>query len=492
MSSYRLLRSNKESGPFTQDELIAMGFKPYDLIWVDGKSAGWRYPSEIPELKAYAPVVEEQPYDRFYKRPVVPARGTPLPQNIIEPVYRTEEAAPAAVPVAAIPVAAVPVAATTVAAETTRPAFSPSTASVGKHIHVTLPSGSTLNVTALPNRREPEKSVQPAPEEQAPSFATTLASQPRFAPVAETLPMPTKRAAVAAIGLEEAVADKEPYYAAPAPAAAGGFSWTMMVGLIVGIATLVGLGIMIGLSMNHRKPELASVKESSLAQPQSSVQPVNSSSPAGQTPEGNPSGENTNSIINNAGGTNALSAANHPEPVTNPAIQAPAPSQQPVTAAVKEVASNHTKKGVPTAKNDLKQPLNKPVDKPATEAASSAKEPIVVKPKTNEAIPVVNLEKQVNIHNNGYKVGAFGGISDLQCTLVNDSRYALESVEVEVQYIQANDKVYKTEMLSFRDVAAGAQITLNAPKSPRGVKIISRIVKINTREPGLAAITIKS
>ncbi len=491
MSSYRLLRSNKESGPFTQDELIAMGFKPYDLIWVDGKSAGWRYPSEIPELKAYAPVVEEQPYDRFYKRPVVPARGTPLPQNIIEPVYRTEEAAPVAVPVAAIPVAAAPVAAPAVAAETVRPAFSPSTASVGKHIHVTLPSGSTLNVTALPNRREPEKSVQPAPEEQTPSFATTLASQPRFAPVAETLPTPAKRAAVAAIGLEEVVAGKESYYAAPAPAAAGSFSWTMMVGLVVGIATLVGLGIMIGLSMNHRKAELASVKESSLVQPQPSVQPVSAHSPTGQTPEGNTSSENTNSVINNAGSTNALPAASHPEPVTGPAVQAPAQQQVTATVKVKEGAGNRTK-GLPTAKNDSRQSLNKPVDKPATEAAGSAKEPIVVKPKTSEAIPVVNLEKQVNIHNNGYKVGAFGGISDLQCTLVNDSRYALESVEVEVQYIQANDKVYKTEILSFRDVAAGAQITLNAPRSPRGVKIISRIVKINTREPGLAAITIKS
>jgi hypothetical protein len=116
----------------------------------------------------------------------------------------------------------------------------------------------------------------------------------------------------------------------------------------------------------------------------------------------------------------------------------------------------------------------------------------VVRPKPAETIPVVHLEKQVNIHTNGYKVGAFGGISDLQCTLVNESKYALESVEVELQYIQANDKVFKTEKLSFRDVGAGAQVTLNAPKSPRGIKIISRVVKINTREPGLAAITIKS
>lgn len=68
MAQYRLLRNNKESGPFTQEQLIQMGLKAYDLVWMEGKSAAWRYPSEINELKAYAPAVEENPFDRFYKR----------------------------------------------------------------------------------------------------------------------------------------------------------------------------------------------------------------------------------------------------------------------------------------------------------------------------------------------------------------------------------------------------------------------------------------
>lgn len=68
--NYLLLRSNKESGPYTLDQLVKHGLKPYDLIWVEGKSAAWRYPSEVDELKYYAPTVEEQPYDRFYKKGV--------------------------------------------------------------------------------------------------------------------------------------------------------------------------------------------------------------------------------------------------------------------------------------------------------------------------------------------------------------------------------------------------------------------------------------
>ncbi len=69
MKQYRLLRNNKESGPYTAEQLIQTGLKAYDLIWLEGRSAAWRYPCELEELKPYAPAVEEQPFDRFYKRP---------------------------------------------------------------------------------------------------------------------------------------------------------------------------------------------------------------------------------------------------------------------------------------------------------------------------------------------------------------------------------------------------------------------------------------
>src|SRR5688572_22065280 len=68
MGKYLLLRDNKESGPYLLEDLVRLGLKPYDLVWLDGKSAAWRYPSEINELKPYAPVTEEQPFDRFYKK----------------------------------------------------------------------------------------------------------------------------------------------------------------------------------------------------------------------------------------------------------------------------------------------------------------------------------------------------------------------------------------------------------------------------------------
>ena len=65
---YLLLRNNKQSGPYSIEELKSMGLKAYDLVWLEGKSAAWRYPSELEELKPFTPVVEEQPFDRFYRK----------------------------------------------------------------------------------------------------------------------------------------------------------------------------------------------------------------------------------------------------------------------------------------------------------------------------------------------------------------------------------------------------------------------------------------
>lgn len=68
MKQYRLLRDNKETGPYAAEELIQSGLKKYDLVWVEGKSAAWRYPCEIDAFKPYLPAVDEQPFDRFYKK----------------------------------------------------------------------------------------------------------------------------------------------------------------------------------------------------------------------------------------------------------------------------------------------------------------------------------------------------------------------------------------------------------------------------------------
>lgn len=59
MKEYLLLRNNAQSGPYTLDELRGMNLRAYDLVWVENKSFSWKYPSEISELAAFVPALEE-------------------------------------------------------------------------------------------------------------------------------------------------------------------------------------------------------------------------------------------------------------------------------------------------------------------------------------------------------------------------------------------------------------------------------------------------
>lgn len=52
---YLLLRSNKQTGPYSLEEILQFNLKPFDLVWVEGRSAAWQYPFEIPALKPYVP-----------------------------------------------------------------------------------------------------------------------------------------------------------------------------------------------------------------------------------------------------------------------------------------------------------------------------------------------------------------------------------------------------------------------------------------------------
>src|SRR5439155_8615217 len=50
---YLLLRNNQQSGPYSLEELLQLQLKPFDLVWVEGRSAAWQYPGEIPALQTY-------------------------------------------------------------------------------------------------------------------------------------------------------------------------------------------------------------------------------------------------------------------------------------------------------------------------------------------------------------------------------------------------------------------------------------------------------
>lgn len=464
MIYYRLLRDNKETGPYSEEEMIAKGFKPYDLLWAEGKSAGWQYPSEINAFKKYAPIVEEQPYDRFYKKQP--------PQKLI-----TEERYPARSYAASIK--------NTERTETAPPPPAARPATVynynvqdlpARHIHVTLPSGNTVNLTALArkepvakepaaanNNMLPEPAATPAnkPAEQK-QLAATQTNTPVAKPISNTaIPEPVKT-------VTAAYPAAQPVYTASAN---GSFSWSLVLGGVVGIATMVGLGIMIGLSMNRTKNDAAfndALINRSRQQPSAAI----AVTPAPANVPASPAVATAQPVVQKP---QAQSAVKSKELVQHALVKTTlAPANTNATA--KE------EKKLPMGNNDAAEKNNTAV----------RQELPVQHNKVSPAVPVVNIEKNLSISANDFKTGAFGGISGLKCTLFNGSKLPLESVEVAIDYIQANNKIYKTEKLLFSNVSAGAQATLDAPASSRGVKVISRIIKISAKEAALSNTTAKS
>ncbi|MEO5685286.1 MAG: hypothetical protein ABIQ88_21750 [Chitinophagaceae bacterium] len=453
MSHYRLLRDNKESGPFSEEEMIAKGFKPYDLIWVEGKSAGWRYPSEIAAFKNFAPVVEEQPYDRFYKKQAPQKlfvadekdNASSYHTAFLKKVDYTSVVQPSAFihqqPLPDYSMKPVP----------------------GRHIHVTLPSGNTVNLTTVVAKKE-NKEADSTPAVNK-SYTAPEIKQPVFNASAYS-PAQAARESNIPIAIPVAVSNVQPAWAGqqqPAPyQPLAGFSWSLIAAAFIGIATLVGLGIMIGLAINREKNDIAFNEAIRHKSRQTSIVPaaVNSTKPAA---------------------VNAL-------PAETPVIADEA--LQSKSSSPKNLVQNAVVKTVLPADSDLKATKKLPSEDMAPEKyapPASREETVVHKPA-----PLINLEKNLSLTANDFKTGAFGGISGLKYTLVNGSKLPLESVEVEIDYILANKKVFKTVKLLFKDVSAGAQATIDAPSSNRGIKTSSRIIKINNRETGLSNPTAKS
>jgi hypothetical protein len=98
-----------------------------------------------------------------------------------------------------------------------------------------------------------------------------------------------------------------------------------------------------------------------------------------------------------------------------------------------------------------------------------------------------NPEKFINLSTGHYSTGLFGGISSFPVTVTNHSPVKIVMVEVVIDYIQNNEKIFKTETLSFNDLEAGEELTMKAPKSSRGTKIATHIRIVNLQQPDQAS-----
>jgi hypothetical protein len=82
-----------------------------------------------------------------------------------------------------------------------------------------------------------------------------------------------------------------------------------------------------------------------------------------------------------------------------------------------------------------------------------------------------NITNLIQVTTNQFSVDAFGGISNLNVIVSNNTNYTIDQVIVAIDYIKKNDGTYKTEYLTFNNIPAYQNKSLSAPDSDRGLSV---------------------
>ncbi len=443
MSSYLLLRNNREKGPFSLEELIQHGLKPYDLIWVNGKSAAWRYPGEIAELKEYSPAVEEQPFDRFFKKPSGEKKQESLPVQPKEVIAQ-------------------------------QPAYIPK-----KSVFVTLPG----------QKQQPARIKEP-------SVTGYEKYQP---PVKETIIAET---ATPTISITETPVIPEIKYSQPLDEIKEMYVKTLqerkqkiakkiflhaaMKNAAVALA-IVGVGILIGFAMksNGNQPTAHAetvIPPQAITLPADTAEPVLQEQPAEEQkneempvePEYDETKPATREEIKEPGTKLQRQSPEQTPAVTTEKAIAVLPKKEVVQPEKKFVPEDEPSPGVEV--NARTGERTKKVRSETTDEQPESK--TISEPAPKAVLKNNSLSKQVSVSSNDYQKVAFGGIRNLQLTVSNDSKYVLDNVVVELQYLKPSEQPLKTESIQFRSVAPGGSQTIRVPDTNRGIKVTYKITHI--------------
>jgi hypothetical protein len=452
MASYLLLRNNKESGPFNFQDLVDFGLKPYDLIWVEGKSAAWRYPSEVEELKPYAPSVEEQPFDRFFKKNTTATKQNEQPtakpdtaELKPEPLHEAEISQD-------IP-----------AIEEKYEKYIPK-----KSVFVTLPGQKpAASQKVVANAASPKREPAPAAEPVI-KITENPAAQVKYSqPLDEIKEMYVKtlqhrKDRLARQGRVMIFAKKA----------------AVVIGLVL-------LGVLTGFIIKRGDKSVLSQQRS-----RSAVTNLPASTPPTviEQPVSEPvSPESSATLPMNEGIEGQQTAANPVLPrdvekrllelekkqkVSEPSVKTTeklaAPDRQPELYA---------EKPLPVEQNPVTGERTRTVrSNPPNSVHDENK--AVMKPRSTANLN--GLDNLVSVSTNNYQRVAFGGIRNLELTVINDSKFTLDKVVVELQYLKPSEEPLKTELIEFNSVSPNGSMTRKIRDTNRGIKITYKIVDIES------------
>ena len=438
-----MLRSNKQSGPYTFQQLVNLGLKPYDLVWVEGKSAAWRYPSEVDVLKSYAPSTEEQPFDRFYKKTDEQKPAQEVVTN--EPVARETVTSKPVVKERKEEIPTLPV----------ENKISPS-----KKVFVSMPGNGTfkkpvsvVTTTAPVAEAKPlirEEKIEQKKAEAKPVPIIEETNEPVL-----TQKKVVKEDPVLNEKYSESLEDIKRRYTETYlnRKKKSGWSWTSTH---TSIAQVFGGAIFFCLLVvvvyKNFSGEETSLSRTTVLQP--NKKDVN------KTPNQTAT-NNTTTIPAENKIANKLNQKKQQE------VKTDSKPQDEIVVAVPALEKNEE---TPPA-NDYSILVNNPEKK--------VEEPVEeVKPKARP----VNIRKMVNVSANNYRQMAFGGVKNLELTVNNDSKFALDRVIVELQYLKPSEQPIKTERVIFNAIGAGDSKTLRIPDYLRGVKVAYRVLDIESTQ----------
>ena len=442
MDTYLLLRSNKQSGPYSLQQLVSSGLKPYDLVWVEGKSAAWRYPSEVDGLKDYAPATEEQPFDRFYKK----QEEKPQEKQVIKQVQPQQETY-------ALPkeeVYSLPVENKTV--------------TTSKKVFVAMPENHTPKKQTQPVyakapaiiEEKPviveEKKIESKPvytRQEVPVKEPVVPKQER---IVNTTPVLINEEPTLNEKYSESLDDIKRRYTETYLSRKKKSRWTSThtsVLQVVGGAAVFCFLVVIAYKNFGGEDQPQS--KTTMIQPDKRA--INTVTPS-----------NTSIVIPPVVPEANISSTKKTQ-TKKEEIDIPAESL--VTNSILQ-------------KNDeiIKENETASIDKKAVMAKATEENPEEVKPKTRP----VNLNKLVNVRANNYKQRAFGGVMNLELTVNNDSKFELDKVIVELEYLKPSEQPIKTEKIVFSSIEANGSQTLKIPDYLRGVKVTYRVMEIESSQ----------
>jgi len=82
-----------------------------------------------------------------------------------------------------------------------------------------------------------------------------------------------------------------------------------------------------------------------------------------------------------------------------------------------------------------------------------------------------NITSLVQVTTNQYSVSTFGGISNLEVIVTNNTNNTIDQITVAIDYIKENGDIYTTEYLTFNNIPANQNKSLSAPDCNRGLSV---------------------